>query len=154
VNDAEVTERNTATEGETMTTRTAIPDDRAGYEFTTSLTATAAAIGLLRDLTRVHLRAWGLDGLVDDARLVVSELGTNALAAAPGGMIEFRLSTAPGMLLVELWDPCPSAPVRRNAREEDTGGRGLEIVEFLAEAWGTRFPAKGGKTVWARMPRA
>jgi hypothetical protein len=25
-------------------------------------------------------------------------------------------------------------------------------VESLAEAWGTRFPVQGGKTVWARMP--
>ncbi|MGI8335473.1 ATP-binding protein [Actinomadura scrupuli] len=135
-----------------MTTTTAGRPGREAHEFSTSLTATPAAIRLLRDLTRVQLRAWDLPWLVDDARLVVSELGTNALAAAPGAVIEFRLFTEPEALVVELWDPCLAAPVRRTAREEDTGGRGLEIVESLAEAWGARFPGKGGKTVWARLP--
>src|SRR5690606_30518560 len=34
----------------------------------------------------------------------------------------------------------------------DEGGRGLWLVESLSRDWGVRWPATGGKIVWARLP--
>jgi hypothetical protein len=40
--------------------------------------------------------------------------------------------------------------VVKHARREDTGGRGMELVERFAEAWGTDVSA-AGKGVWFRL---
>jgi hypothetical protein len=45
----------------------------------------------------------------------------------------------------------PAPPIPRTASVDDTSGRGLAIVEFITEIWGTRRPPHGGKTVWARL---
>ncbi|MFD5747910.1 ATP-binding protein [Streptomyces sp. NPDC127033] len=37
--------------------------------------------------------------------------------------------------------------------DDDTGGRGLVIVDALCEKWGVR-PRDPGKTVWAQLPIA
>jgi len=37
------------------------------------------------------------------------------------------------------------------ASENDEGGRGLYLVDQLAERWGSR-PTDGGKAVWFEMP--
>ncbi|MFL6052418.1 MAG: ATP-binding protein [Actinoallomurus sp.] len=35
--------------------------------------------------------------------------------------------------------------------ETDEGGRGLLLVEALAERWGYRWPVTGGKVVWCGL---
>ena len=41
-------------------------------------------------------------------------------------------------------------PVRKVSGPEDEGGRGLTLVEELAEGWGTA-PLPWGKQVWAEL---
>ncbi|WP_160146940.1 ATP-binding protein [Thermomonospora echinospora] len=111
-----------------------------------------ATVGLLRDLTQVHLAKWGAsERFADNVRLVVSELVTNSVAACPGRAIVFVMYAVVGAVVVEVRDPSERAPVHRPAGPGDEGGRGLQIVGALAESWGTRWPPGGGKVVWAKM---
>ncbi|MFI0239752.1 ATP-binding protein [Streptomyces sp. NPDC016845] len=53
---------------------------------------------------------------------------------------------------IEVHDASPD-PVRAvDADELDCGGRGLHLVEVLADSWGTRLrEERPGKVVWAEV---
>ncbi|MFP3965461.1 ATP-binding protein [Actinomadura fulvescens] len=121
-----------------------------GQRFEQRVRAVPAAVGLLRDLTEFHLSRWGMAAHSPDLVLIVSELATNAVNAAPGAQIDLRFWAAEGVVGIELADPAADLPSRRMSRPEEVGGRGLEIVDLLVEEWGTRPEPRGGKVVWAR----
>ncbi|MGW0961114.1 SpoIIE family protein phosphatase [Streptomyces gelaticus] len=106
------------------------------------------SVGRARELARGRLLAWGLDDLVDTTELLVSELVTNALRYGEG---EIRLRLLRDRTLVcEVWDAGLVQPRRRRARDTDEGGRGLQLVGLLSEAWGSRRMPRG-KTVWFEL---
>lgn len=128
------------------------------------------AIGALPTATpcaRLHARniacEWGLHNLADTIELVVSELVTNAVKAsidhdqrphytdAHGlACIHLRLSADRHAALVEVWDENLKLPEPNQPGLDDESGRGLTLVEALAEQWGWDLPASGrGKIVWA-----
>lgn len=105
------------------------------------------AAGRGRALARDAVAGWGLDALVDDVVLVVSELVGNALrhGLPPVGLSVRREGSA---VLVTVSDRgtgplpgMPGAPVH-NARES---GRGLSIVASLTAslAWQLSEPGPG-----------
>lgn len=98
-----------------------------------------------RTRTREQLLAWELGELAEVAELLVTELVANAVvhAAAPARL---RL-VYDGELGLEVTDGSASPPALRCAEPEDESGRGLELVEALADRWGFES-RKGGKTVW------
>ncbi|GAB2589213.1 SpoIIE family protein phosphatase [Streptomyces capparidis] len=102
-----------------------------------------------RRLTRDALLAWGLPDLVDTARLLVSELVTNALRYAPGSPVHLRLMKA-DRLLCEVGDAAHAVPALVDATADDEGGRGLRLVSHLAARWGTSL-TDSGKTVWFEL---
>src|SRR5580698_6101366 len=57
--------------------------------------------------------------------------------------------------MVEVWDTLPAAlgaPVARHPEADEESGRGLEIIETLAEDWGWEtVPGWSGKKVWATL---
>jgi anti-sigma regulatory factor (Ser/Thr protein kinase) len=108
-------------------------------------------VGLGRDLTEVQLNKWGLATMVDDVTLIVSELLTNAITASRG-MVTMQLLLDSHALVVEVTDRSPDRPRRKRAGADDVRGRGLQIVEILAESWGYRPYPEGGKVVWVRCP--
>jgi anti-sigma regulatory factor (Ser/Thr protein kinase) len=87
--------------------------------------------------------------VAEAARLTISELVTNALLHAPAdaGPIELTLRLEPGMLTVEVRNSGEPFVPDVQDRSEATGGRGLRIVEGLADRWGVR--ADHGTCVWA-----
>lgn len=89
--------------------------------------------------------------LVDDIRLVVSELITNAVMHTPtGGVLRVWLH-GDGGWRVEVEDHSVRPPETVTSAR-DVGGRGLELVAMLAGHWGTT-PLQDGKVVWAeRVP--
>ena len=95
----------------------------------------------LGDLGRAHL--------ADDAAVVVSELVTNALVHA-GTSIEVVVSQRDSEVLVEVVDDNPRLPFRRHHAELAGTGRGLQFVEQLTSAWGTR-QRPPGKSVWFQV---
>ena len=120
---------------------------------------------LARGFVSVTLNEWGLDALADVTELLVSEMSTNVVRASttPDGMLRYddgkipllwiRLLSDRVRLMIEVWDTLPAslgAPVARHPDADEESGRGLEIIENLAEDWGWEtVPGWAGKKVWA-----
>ncbi len=98
--------------------------------------------------------------------MLVSELSTNAVRASTNTdgttrydtegrlpVLWIRLLSDRSRLLIEVWDTLPAtlgAPVSRHPELDEESGRGLEIIESLAEDWGWEtVPGWSGKKVWA-----
>ncbi|MBM7091068.1 PAS domain S-box protein [Streptomyces sp. S12] len=92
------------------------------------------------------LDAWGCGEKADDARLLVSELLTNAVQHAQGPVTLHVCRTAADVT-VEVGDGSPCLPEPRRADEDEECGRGLNLVRVLADSWGVR-PTDEGKTTW------
>ncbi|MBZ6088173.1 ATP-binding protein [Streptomyces olivaceus] len=113
-----------------------------------------------RVFTRDTLRAWSLEHCGDDAALVVTELVTNAVThavpSAAAGAPEVRLGLVrdPGHLTLAVSDSGDNVPVFDPSDDAAFGehGRGLGIVDALAEEWGWTPRPPAGKTVWAKLP--
>ncbi len=118
------------------------PPDSVGYWHLDPHPLTA---GQARRLTRRVLHRWGLDALLDTTELMVSEVVTNAVRYA-SRPISLRLLRT-DVLRCEVTDDSPQVPRMRQASPGDEGGRGLFLVDRLAQRWGaTRLST--GKVVW------
>jgi anti-sigma regulatory factor (Ser/Thr protein kinase) len=124
-----------------------IPD----WSHETALTAEPMSASVARDFVCQHLVAHRLSHLVEDVRLVVSELATNAVTHAQTPFV-VTLSSANGSVLLAIEDESASVPVRSVPDVMDMSGRGLMIVELLCREWGTSTDGRGCKTVWASFP--
>ncbi|MEW1721556.1 ATP-binding protein [Streptomyces sp. NPDC093109] len=112
----------------------------------------ACSVGLARAELRKTLGAWGLGALEESAVLVVSELVTNAVRHAhvpPGREIETRFLAVPEGVRLEVHDACSVRPEARRGPSGAVDGRGLVLVEALADAWGVADRDGVGKAVWA-----
>jgi two-component sensor histidine kinase len=110
-----------------------------------TLPSTAVSSRLAREVARDVLQG------PEDLRvaLVVTELVTNSVKhadAAPELTVEWNGST----LRVEVYDEGEGRPVLRNAGMTATSGRGLALVEAVADRWGVVERDKG-KVVWAEL---
>ena len=87
----------------------------------------------------------------DELLLCVSEVVTNAVlhGAEP---IEVYVCSDGDLLRIEVSDggPRTDGVVPRSAEDSRPGGRGLHIVNSLADRWGTT-DKDAGKTVWAEI---
>jgi anti-sigma regulatory factor (Ser/Thr protein kinase) len=110
-----------------------------------------AAVRQARLRSRQVLGDWGLGGLSADAELLVSELMTNAIAAARSApVVRMWLLADTGRVLVLAWDPSPLPPLLMHSGDDGEHGRGLRIVEALSSQWDWYRPQAGpGKAVWA-----
>lgn len=116
----------------------------------TVFAATEKAVPAARLYVEMTLEAWGLAGLADDAKLIVSELVTNALRHG-AGPIDVRCAISDDEeFVMEVRDSSPELPEVEDTDLLDLSGRGLVIVEALARAWGAR-PAEDGKVTWAAL---
>jgi serine phosphatase RsbU (regulator of sigma subunit)/anti-sigma regulatory factor (Ser/Thr protein kinase) len=111
-----------------------------------SLPALPQAAGQARAFVTQYLRTWELEGLIDAAVLLTSELVSNAvLHTQTASMVALRRSA--DEVRVSVSDGSRVGPQRRRHSQEATTGRGLQLLEDLADEWGweeTPF----GKTVW------
>jgi anti-sigma regulatory factor (Ser/Thr protein kinase) len=125
--------------------------------------AQASAPFWAREYTRWFLGACGFTGEpIEDARLVVSELATNAFAAtgtqpkarpiyselANAGVISLSLRHFSHGLLIEVIDSSPSPPIMAKPDANMEHGRGVWIVAALSREWGY-FPVSTGKCVYS-----
>ena len=95
------------------------------------------------------LGAWGLGQLGDDAVLLTSELVTNAVMHAGTPIVLAPLSAEE----IKRLDDAPSLPERRYTgdgppREE---GRGVWLLDQLADRWGVQRRANDSKFVWLEL---
>jgi anti-sigma regulatory factor (Ser/Thr protein kinase) len=125
-----------------------------GPEVRLTLLAVPSAVVLARELVRYALTNWGFDReVINDSALVMSEIATNAVAAAPGHQIRLRCALHGGAPLLCWSAGTPEAPAPGTPSLMAERGRGLAIVSAYAKETGTRPSATGeGKIVWAHMP--
>jgi anti-sigma regulatory factor (Ser/Thr protein kinase) len=108
-----------------------------------------AEVGRARAVVREQLHVWGLNSLVDNTELMVSELVTNAVRHSHSRPIELRLVRG-DTLLCEVDDDDHTLPTLLSARRLDEFGRGMLVVSTLAREWGTSRTSSG-KTVWFEL---
>ncbi|MFD4696424.1 ATP-binding protein [Streptomyces niveus] len=111
-------------------------------------------VGLARWELRKALERWGLSRLEESAVLVLSELLTNAgrhARVSPGREIETRYVRLADTLRIEVHDATPKQPEKREPAPENCGGRGLVVVEALADSCGLKDRLGPGKAVWAEL---
>ncbi|MGW1728981.1 SpoIIE family protein phosphatase [Streptomyces sp. NPDC002306] len=128
-------------------TRALTPDQVASW----TLPSDDAAVCRARHLAAGQLAEWGLEGLEDSTKLIVSELVSNAVRHSTGP-IGLRLIRHQ-VLTVEVTDNDVAIPHLRCAATVDENGRGLFLVSQLCRRWGTR-PIPGGKVIWAEKDLA
>ncbi|MER7919292.1 MULTISPECIES: ATP-binding protein [unclassified Streptomyces] len=119
-----------------------------------------AEVGRARKWARSRLDGLGIaadEPVAETLVLLVSELVTNAVVhtgrpavlrlSLPGT----RASAAPTPTVrVEVTDTCSRAPVPRCVGGDATGGRGLALVDCLADRWG--WSREGaGKSIWCEV---
>lgn len=130
-----------------------------------ALAAIPDAARAARRFTRDTLRQWGLDDLIDDAMLVVSELVTNAVVHGVHNSIEdidgyvdtsadeqpilLRLVNRTTSVLCVVRDPNRTPPHVKGSGLLKETCRGLRIVAELSTAWGWTPSEQHGKFVWA-----
>ena len=123
------------------------------------LAALPSAVPWARRVLRHMLLEWQLERMSDPALLLVSELVTNAVQAsetvarldhAAQPMVSLTLELSDTSLLITVWDANPGLPVLREADVTGERGRGLLLVDFLADAWG-HHDAGQGKAVWCEI---
>ncbi|MDT0479911.1 ATP-binding protein [Streptomyces sp. DSM 41640] len=117
------------------------------------------AARLARQVAVRHLEEWGYSSTSDAScavALVVAELAANAVrhGRVPGRDFGLRLTldAGAGLVRVEVADAAsakrpPAAPP--SSTPDGESGRGLLLVDALAERWGSAPRHPLGKTVWA-----
>jgi anti-sigma regulatory factor (Ser/Thr protein kinase) len=107
-----------------------------------------ASVAAARQFVTDTLVAAGVTSVLDEARLLVSELATNAVIHAA---TDFSVSVhiAAGRVYVEVrdGDPIGRAHQRETTSTLPMGGQGLRIVGRVAGSWGSRIEDHG-KVVW------
>ena len=111
-----------------------------------TLPADGRAAGLARRVVRRRLEGWQLDDLLDTAVLLTSEVVSNVIvhtASAPA----IGLARDGAGVRVTVVDESPVPPRRRWHSATATTGRGLQMLQELADDWGWD-PRGAGKAVW------
>ncbi|MER5276672.1 SpoIIE family protein phosphatase [Streptomyces sp. NPDC002809] len=110
------------------------------------------ALSSARHMIRAAVRAWGAKERADEVELAADELTTNALMHTDGGaIVTIRVLTGPERRLrVDVEDRSSALPRRRDAGESGVSGRGLMLVDRLADAWGVESRGTG-KCVWCEF---
>ncbi|MEU9618482.1 MULTISPECIES: ATP-binding protein [unclassified Streptomyces] len=117
-----------------------------------------AEVGRARRWARSRLIGSGIgddEPLAETLILLISELVTNAVVhtGCPAVLrMLFGSTGAAGTVRVEVADASCRPPQQRHAAGEDTGGRGLELVDGLADRWGWQ-PEGAGKRIWCEVDR-
>ena len=113
------------------------------------LPAEAASVPLARRHVTAVVEQLELGEMADTAALLVSELVTNAVRHA-GTELQLTILAESGHVRIEVEDGSATLPRSRTSDLYDAGGRGLPLVEALADRWGSESTGTG-KLVWAEL---
>ncbi|MFJ9704361.1 SpoIIE family protein phosphatase [Streptomyces sp. NPDC101234] len=106
-----------------------------------------------RQQLRELLHDWGSPDQLDSAVLLVSEMLTNVLVHTDVDALllaEVSGQAPERRLRVEVTDAGDDLPHKRRPGELASSGRGLVLIELLADAWGVA-PRGEGKSIWFEL---
>ncbi|MFJ8763279.1 SpoIIE family protein phosphatase [Streptomyces clavifer] len=106
-----------------------------------------------RQQVRELLHDWLDEEQVDAAVLMVSEMATNVLVHTDGDALlvaEVTGERGERRLRVAVGDSSDELPHKRRPGEMASSGRGLMLMEMLADAWGVD-PEGEGKSIWFEL---
>ncbi|MFI2791271.1 ATP-binding protein [Kitasatospora sp. NPDC018614] len=114
--------------------------------------AEAGDVAGLRRFLRLHLELWDAQELSDVAQLCVSELVANVIKhVGPGTPSLLVVSMEGTRLRIEVHDPDARAlPVLNDADLDAVTGRGMALVNAIADRWGVDLAA-GRKSTWCEL---
>ncbi|MFI1360772.1 ATP-binding protein [Streptomyces sp. NPDC020898] len=141
-----------------MNQTTAAPEAQLGHtirNFSVRLSPTPRGARLARLLAAEQLRSWELP--VDPARQIVAELAANAVThgRVPGRDFRLTMYVIGGTLRIEVVDTCGDrTPSPQPPSVDAESGRGLVLVEALADRWGWGPGLRPRKMVWAEIDAA
>ncbi|GGZ74710.1 ATP-binding protein [Streptomyces bluensis] len=120
-----------------------------------AFTAEPEEVAGLRRIMRLHLGLWGLHDVTDSAQLCVSELVSNVIAhVGPGTPATLAVSITGTYLRIEVHDPDTRAlPTLVDAAVDCEGGRGMALVDALADRWGVQLHPDR-KVTWCELATA
>jgi two-component sensor histidine kinase len=88
-------------------------------------------------------------GLLEDLRLLITELVTNSVRHGPGGNIRVTIKVTDARhLFAEVTDNGTEGAVEIREAAEDGGGLGLRIVDRISRRWGVY---EGSTNVWFEL---
>jgi anti-sigma regulatory factor (Ser/Thr protein kinase) len=90
------------------------------------------------------------EDLRSNAALLVSEVVTNAVLHA-SGPVSIEVLHKGGAYRVAVTDGSKTPPTEKGYQRDDATGRGIQLLECLAAAWGCKR-TNTGKTVWFDLP--
>ncbi|UNO40370.1 ATP-binding protein [Streptomyces sp. MST-110588] len=121
-------------------------------KFRISVPSTDIAPKCARDLVVCLLRNTGHHDVADTAKLLVSELVTNAHQHTTTPVVHMDVTVEPTRIHVAVWDDAPRERLyARDAPDAAEHGRGLSLVEALSSGWGVNWavgPCDLQKRVW------
>ncbi|WP_435058771.1 ATP-binding SpoIIE family protein phosphatase [Streptomyces sp. bgisy060] len=133
------------------------PDDTAREAPRRTLMTIAQAeperIAEAREQIRQLLHDWSDGEQLDSAVLMVSEMVTNVLVHTDGDALlvaEVACGKKSRRLRVEVSDTSDELPHKRHPGEMASSGRGLVLMELLADDWGVD-PRGEGKAIWFEL---
>ena len=106
----------------------------------------------VRHLVTQACTAWQRVDVTSTATLVATELVANVVRHAHTTM-EFTLGLRDGRLTMAVRDRSRLMPRALDPAVTDAGGRGLQLVRDLTDAWGV-LPVSDGKIVWTHFAAA
>lgn len=137
----------TATDAAAVQALDLLGDPASGEVHLTSRPESAATA---RRLSLSVIRLWGLPQYADTVELLVSELVGNAVRHTGARTFGLRMQRRRGLIRIEVRDPSRALPCLLPVRELDVSGRGLFLVDTLADRWGVDLQPRG-KTTWFEL---
>lgn len=111
------------------------------------LPAVPRGVPVSRQLVREICRLLDLDRVADVAELLASEVVTNAVRHAVTASVRVLVAVRRGQLMVSVADQDSNLPTMRWGDLDGLGGRGLHLLDSLADSWGV-VELPDGKAVW------
>ncbi|MEY9997987.1 anti-sigma regulatory factor (Ser/Thr protein kinase) [Streptomyces sp. V4I8] len=93
-------------------------------------------VGECRQIGSAELQRWGLEQYVDTALLLLSELVTNAIQHGTGHQVDVRISRTSSEVRIEVRGGPTHRLLARSPSLLAEHGRGLLLVDMIADAWG------------------
>jgi len=115
-----------------------------------SLLPAPESVRTARDRLRELLDSWATEEKRQTVVLLLSEVVTNAVRHAPG-TVHITVTLFGDRVHARVRDENPRTPQPR--APDETGGRGIQLLQRLATRWGVEQHSGEGKTVWFEVAK-